>query len=107
LWRLHGVKRLATLSRAMAFYQDRIYPYIVSALGNPKPIDDIRRRIVSSAHSEVLELGVGPGVNFAYYDPGKVSKIFALEPNLGTSIITSKPAIRYQFKTGQRDWPKT
>jgi len=24
-----------------------------------------------------------------------------------TSIITSKPAIRYQFKTGQRDWPKT
>jgi hypothetical protein len=23
------------------------------------------------------------------------------------SIITSKPAIRYQFKTGQRDWPKT
>jgi hypothetical protein len=23
------------------------------------------------------------------------------------SIITLKPAIRYQFKTGQRDWPKT
>jgi UDP-glucose 4-epimerase len=25
----------------------------------------------------------------------------------GTSVITLKPAIRYQFKTGQRDWPKT
>jgi hypothetical protein len=24
-----------------------------------------------------------------------------------TSVITLKPAIRYQFKTGQRDWPKT
>jgi hypothetical protein len=23
------------------------------------------------------------------------------------SVITAKPAIRYQFKTGQRDWPKT
>jgi DNA-3-methyladenine glycosylase II len=23
------------------------------------------------------------------------------------SVITLKPAIRYQFKTGQRDWPKT
>jgi hypothetical protein len=22
-------------------------------------------------------------------------------------VITLKPAIRYQFKTGQRDWPKT
>jgi hypothetical protein len=26
---------------------------------------------------------------------------------LGPSVITLKPAIRYQFKTGQRDWPKT
>jgi hypothetical protein len=24
-----------------------------------------------------------------------------------SSVITLKPAIRYQFKTGQRDWPKT
>jgi len=24
-----------------------------------------------------------------------------------TSVITLKPAIRYHFKTGQRDWPKT
>jgi hypothetical protein len=27
--------------------------------------------------------------------------------DLGASVITLKPAIRYQFKTGQRDWPKT
>jgi ubiquinone/menaquinone biosynthesis C-methylase UbiE len=67
----------------MAFYRDRIYPHIVSALGNPKPIDDIRRRMVPLALGDVLELGVGPGVNFAYYDPGKVKKVFALEPNPG------------------------
>jgi hypothetical protein len=24
-----------------------------------------------------------------------------------SSVITLKPAIRYQFKTGQRDWPET
>jgi hypothetical protein len=24
-----------------------------------------------------------------------------------SSVITLKPAIHYQFKTGQRDWPKT
>jgi hypothetical protein len=23
------------------------------------------------------------------------------------SVITLKPAIRYHFKTGQRDWPET
>ena len=67
----------------MSFYRNRVYPQIVSALGNPKPIDDIRRRMISLAHGEVLELGVGPGVNFPYYDPGTVSKVFALEPNPG------------------------
>lgn len=67
----------------MAFYRDRIYPQIVSVLGNPKPIDDIRRRIIPLAHGDVLELGVGPGVNFSYYDPGTVGKVFALEPNPG------------------------
>ncbi|MGB9075321.1 MAG: class I SAM-dependent methyltransferase [Terracidiphilus sp.] len=55
----------------------------MSALGNPKPIDDIRRRMIPLAHGEVLELGVGPGVNFPYYAPGAVSKVFALEPNPG------------------------
>ena len=30
-----------------------------------------------------------------------------LHGRMTASIITSKPAIRYQFKTGQRDWPKT
>ena len=67
----------------MSFYRDRVYPQIVRKLGNPKPIDDIRRQIVPLAHGHVLELGVGPGVNFAYYDPDKVSKVFALEPNPG------------------------
>ena len=31
----------------MAFYRDRIYPHLVQALGNPKPIAEIRRRIMS------------------------------------------------------------
>jgi ubiquinone/menaquinone biosynthesis C-methylase UbiE len=67
----------------MGFYRDRVYPHIVQAMGNPKPIDDIRRRVVHLAQGRVLELGVGPGVNFAYYDTSKVSKVFALEPNPG------------------------
>src|SRR5262245_59477738 len=65
----------------MPFYRDHIYPHLVSRLGNPKPIREVRRRIVSLAQGKVLEIGVGPGVNFVYYDPARVSKIYALEPN--------------------------
>ena len=67
----------------MPFYKDHVYPYLVSALGNPKPIDDIRRRIVPLAQGSVLEIGVGPGVNFTHYDPARVSNVDALEPNPG------------------------
>jgi len=65
----------------MPFYRDHVYPRIVKALGDPPPIRAVRQRIVPQAEGKVLEIGVGPGVNFAHYDPAKVSKIYALEPN--------------------------
>jgi ubiquinone/menaquinone biosynthesis C-methylase UbiE len=65
----------------MPFYKDHVYPHLVSALGNPKPIEDIRRLIVPLAQGSVPEIGVGPGVNFVHYDPLRVSKVYPLEPN--------------------------
>ncbi len=67
----------------MPFYRDHIYPRLVSALGDPKPIQEVRQKMIPLAQGEVLEIGVGPGVNFALYDPQKVSKVYALEPNPG------------------------
>jgi ubiquinone/menaquinone biosynthesis C-methylase UbiE len=67
----------------MAIYRDHIYPHLVHALGNPKPIAEIRERIIPLAHGEVLEIGVGTGVNFGLYDRRKVHKLYALEPNRG------------------------
>jgi len=67
----------------MPFYRDNVYPYLVDILGNPKAIEEIRQRIVPLAEGNVLEIGVGPGVNFVHYDPGRVNKLYALEPNPG------------------------
>ena len=67
----------------MRFYNERIYPWLVNSLGDPKPIQEVRQRIVPLAQGTVLEIGVGPGVNFIHYDPKKVSKVYALEPNRG------------------------
>jgi SAM-dependent methyltransferase len=38
---------------------------------------------VPLAQGDVLEIGIGPGVNFPHYDSARVKKIYALEPNLG------------------------
>jgi len=67
----------------MPFYRNRVYPHLVRILGNPKPVQEIRQHLVPLAKGEVLEIGAGPGVNFAHYDPAKVSKVYALEPNPG------------------------
>src|SRR6266404_470345 len=67
----------------MPFYRDHIYPRLVSVLGDPKPIREVRQRMIPLAQGEVREIGVGPGVNFVLYDPKKVSKVYALEPNPG------------------------
>jgi SAM-dependent methyltransferase len=72
-----------TYGSSCVFLQDHVYPHLVSKLGNPKPIEEIRRRMVPLAQGNVLEIGVGPGVNFVHCDPAKVARIYALEPNPG------------------------
>ena len=65
----------------MSFYTNHIYPYLVHTLGDPEPIRAVRRRVIPLAEGEVLKIGVGSGANFAHYDPARVSKLYALEPN--------------------------
>jgi ubiquinone/menaquinone biosynthesis C-methylase UbiE len=65
----------------VSIYRSHIYPYLVSRMGDPKPIREIRQRLVRLAHGTVLEIGAGSGANFVHYDPARVTKLYALEPN--------------------------
>ena len=67
----------------MHFYKEFVYPYLVDALGDPPPIRNIRQQIIPHAQGTVLEIGAGSGANFSHYDPTKVNKLYALEPNPG------------------------
>ena len=78
----------------MPFYRDHVYPQIVKMLGDPEPIREIRRRIVPAAEGRVLEIGVGPGVNFEHYDTARVSKVYALEPNPGMRRLAERQRSR-------------
>jgi ubiquinone/menaquinone biosynthesis C-methylase UbiE len=74
----------------MPFYRDTIYPRLVDVLGDPPPIRKIREQIIPLAEGNSLEIGVGSGANFIHYDPTKVSKLYALEPNLGMIRLAEK-----------------
>jgi len=79
------------------FYRDHVYPHLVSLLGDPKPIREIRQQVVPLAQGTVLEIGVGPGVNFAHYDPARVSKVYALEPNPGMMRLAEEQRRRVEL----------
>ena len=40
-----------------------------------------RKEIAGQASGIVLEIGAGNGLNFAYYDPGRVERVEAIEPD--------------------------
>ena len=89
----------------MPFYRDHIYPRLVSLLGDPKPIREVRQRIVRLAQGRVLEIGVGPGVNFVHYDPARISKVYALEPNPGMIRLAERQRRRTELDVEFLDLP--
>jgi len=89
----------------MPFYRDHIYPYLVDRLGDPPPIRRVRQQIIPLAEGKVLEIGVGSGANFIHYDPARVSKLYALEPNPGMIRLAEKQRHRTKLNVEFLDLP--
>ncbi|SRR6266481_1549905 len=64
----------------MGFYDRHILPRLLDTAMSAKPITYQRRKVVPRAQGRVLEIGFGAGHNLPFYDPGKVERIWALEP---------------------------
>jgi ubiquinone/menaquinone biosynthesis C-methylase UbiE len=67
----------------MSFYEDHVLPHLIDLACSTKPTRKQREKIVHLARGDVLEIGFGSGLNLPYYDPGKVRRIFGLEPSPG------------------------
>lgn len=65
----------------MGIYHRHIEPRLVSAVCGTKPIARERAKIVPEAEGRVLEIGFGSGHNVPYYDYGRISHLYALEPS--------------------------
>src|SRR5712691_83479 len=89
----------------MPFYRDRVYPHLVSMLGDPAPIRQVRRQIIPLAQGEVLEIGAGSGANFVHYDPSKVRKLYAVEPNPGMIRLAERQRRRTRLDIAFLDLP--
>jgi ubiquinone/menaquinone biosynthesis C-methylase UbiE len=65
----------------MGIYREHVLPHLVHFACGLKPIMRQREKVMPLAQGCVLEIGVGSGLNFAYYDARKVSKVIGLDPS--------------------------
>lgn len=65
----------------MGFWADRVLPHLVEKACRSSAILEERQRWVPRAHGEVIELGVGSGLNLPFYDREKVTKVVGIDPS--------------------------
>ena len=76
----------------MGFYDRFILPTLLNMACGAAPIGKQRQKIVPLASGVVLELGFGSGLNLPFYDPAKVTRLYALEPSEGMLAQARKTA---------------
>ena len=65
----------------MGIWATRILPGLIEKACRSRTILGERRRWIPRAHGEVLELGVGSGLNLAFYDPARVARVTGVDPS--------------------------
>lgn len=81
----------------MSFYRRHILPPLLNCACSARPIHRQRQKIVPQAQGVVLEIGFGSGLNLKHYDPARVTKLLALEPEPGIARLGAKAAAGAPF----------
>ena len=74
------------------FYETNVVPKLLTVLCNTKPNHYQRQKIVPLATGDVVEIGVGPGLNLQYYNTNNVNKVIGIDPSDELNKIAKKNA---------------
>ena len=74
------------------FYESRVLPKLLTVLCNTKPNHYQRKKVAPLAIGDVVEIGVGPGLNLQYYNLDTVNKVIGIDPSDELNKIAKKNA---------------
>lgn len=63
-----------------SWYEQHLLPYLLDFACGLKPIVEQRRKVIPHAAGRVLEIGIGTGLNLAFYDKTKVRGLVGIDP---------------------------
>jgi ubiquinone/menaquinone biosynthesis C-methylase UbiE len=64
-----------------SLYQHHLLPHLINCAGGAKVIRRQRREVVPRAKGDVLELGIGGGLNLTWYDTHRVTSLTGIDPS--------------------------
>lgn len=70
----------------MGFYEKKVLPVLINAACSTRQVMKIREQVVPRARGEVLEVGMGSGLNLQFYDREAVDVVWGLEPSEGMRL---------------------
>ncbi len=84
----------------MGLYSKYVLPRVIHFACGLKPNMRQREKVVPLATGEVLEIGVGSGLNFPFYDSTRVKKLWGLEPaeEMRRMAADAVRALRFEFE---------
>jgi SAM-dependent methyltransferase len=81
----------------MGPYERYLLPPLTHVTMRSRLFQDDRRRTVFRAYGVVLELGFGSGLNLPFYQPARVQRLYALEPQEGMLKLARRRIARAPF----------
>lgn len=94
----------------MSYYEKRILPKLVNFACGLGPMMKQRAKVVPLAKGNVLEIGIGSGLNLSFYQKGQVKSLIGIDPSKETwalnEALTNELGFDFQYiQTGAEKIP--
>ena len=76
------------------WYDRHVLPYLLDAACGMAPIARQRELIVPRAAGQVLEIGIGTGLNLAFYDRQRIDKLIGIDPAAQMHVLARRRSQR-------------
>lgn len=87
----------------MDLYNRYVLPRLINLACSSRPNMKQREKVIPLAEGEVLEVGLGSGLNLPHYDTSKVRKVWGLEPSEGMRRLAQERVRQSQLELEMLD----
>ena len=74
------------------WYERHLLPWLLDLACGLRPFSRQRQKVVPLATGRVLEIGIGTGLNFRYYDKAGLAQVIGLDPGVEMHPLARKRA---------------